>query len=294
MKSSNDELQRLRAEAGLNSGTIAKLMVLADQIQKWRKNLQENTIVNVIKNILKEIEYEEHLKKEDEESFDQRIENINELLSTLESYETVEEFLDYITLATSVDDIDNNSDAVNIMTIHASKGLEYPCVFLPSWNQGSFPSDRTIEELGLQGIEEERRLAYVAITRARERLYISATKLSAIRQGFSLSAEKSMFLDEIIETAEDSIEFEEHFSYQGGYSSGYQDKYPRKSSYTAKKVEASPTPASSTTLFIGNLVSHSKFGIGTATKVAGTLVTVKFSDGIERTIREDFLKRKYI
>jgi DNA helicase-2/ATP-dependent DNA helicase PcrA len=116
----------------------------------------------------------------------------------LESFQSAGEFLDYVSLATSVDDSDASADSVNIMTVHASKGLEFPFVFLPGWNQGTFPSDRTIEELGNAGIEEERRLAYVAITRAMEQLYISNTKLSFVKQGFSLSTEKSMFLDEIL------------------------------------------------------------------------------------------------
>jgi DNA helicase-2/ATP-dependent DNA helicase PcrA len=268
------------------------LMLLGGKILKWRESLQSNTLVNIIKNVLKEIEYEDYLKKDDETSFEQRIENINELLVTLESFETAEEFLDYVSLATSIDDMENEADSVSIMTIHASKGLEFPFIFLPGWNQGLFPSDRTIEESGTAGIEEERRLAYVAITRARERLYISSTKLSFIKQGFSLSSEKSMFLDEILELAEDSIEFTDNSSsFQNDYSSFRKQKSWDTDKFTQEKATI---PQSGNTFFIGNLVSHAKFGIGTVTKVTGTLVTVKFTAADEKTIREDFLTKKYI
>lgn len=271
------------------------LVTLGSQISRWRENSHHDTLSNTIKNILKEIEYEDYLKKDDETSFDQRIENINELLVTLESFETPEEFLDYVSLATSVDDAENEQDSVSIMTVHASKGLEYPFVFLPGWNQGSFPSDRTIEELGIAGIEEERRLAYVAITRARERLYISSTKLSFIKPGFSLSSEKSMFLDEIIEQSDLSIDFQDHSSsFQNDYSAFKKQQWEKKSDNTPSSFSSSGFAPKGETFFIGNLVSHSKFGIGTVTKVTGTLVTVKFSDGKEQTIREDFLTKKYI
>ncbi len=284
------ETELIRADSGLHTRAMNKLEVLGKQIHRWREKLNSDSIANVIKYALKEIEYEEYLKKDDDQSFEQRVENINELLTTLESFETAEEFLDYVSLATSVDDNENNNDAVNIMTIHASKGLEFPFVFLPGWNQGLFPSERTVEELGLAGIEEERRLAYVATTRAREKLHISSTKFSFARQGFSFSTEKSMFLDEILEFAEESIEFSDNSSY-GGY-----DSYTRvqKSKDFSSPVAHAFVAQKESNFYVGNLVSHAKFGIGTVVKVVGTLVTTKFSDGQEKTIREDFLKRKHI
>lgn len=273
----------------------SNLMQIGNQIIKWRESLSQNSLTSVLKNILKEINYEQYLEQDDETTFQQRIENINELFSTIESFNSASEFLDYVSLATTIDDTDN-SESINIMTIHASKGLEFPFVFLPSWNQGTFPSDRTIEELGNSGIEEERRLAYVAITRAMEHLHISHTKLSFIKQGFSLSTEKSIFLDEILENAKNSIIFTERTSFSPTFEPKPYNSYTKNYNYSNNipnnKFQQDSTPEKS--FFIGNLVSHSKFGIGTVTKTTGTLITVKFSNGTEKTIREDFLTRKHI
>ncbi len=294
----------LGGEIEIPNRAYSGLLQVGTQILKWRESLVETPLTTVLKNILKEIDYEEYLKKDDETTFDARIDNINELLATLESFQSAGEFLDYVSLATSVDDSDSNADSVSIMTVHASKGLEFPFVFLPGWNQGTFPSDRTIEELGNSGIEEERRLAYVAITRAMEQLYISNTKLSFVKQGFSLSTEKSMFLDEILQHAESSVEYNdrsssfnnEYSSHQKSYQgSNYSKNYAK--SYSGTSTQRSPEPqayASDKSFFVGNLVSHAKFGNGNVVKTAGTLITVKFSDGTEKTIREDFLTRKYI
>lgn len=274
----------------LQGKTYNTLVHFGNQVLKWRKLMEENSLIETIKSVLQEIEYEEYLKKDEEETFEARIENINELFSTMESFETPAEFLDYVSLATSADDDSKNTDSVNIMTMHGSKGLEFPFVFLPGWNAGLFPSERSREELGQAGIEEERRLGYVAVTRAMEYLYISSTKLSAIKQGFSLTAEPSMFLDEILETAEESIEFRDE-------SNQFRPEFSqKKDSFYQNKEQAKPMPnySSQETFYIGNVVSHKKFGIGNVVKIAGSLVTVKFPGGEEKTIREDFLIKKYV
>ena len=283
---------------GLSSSAKTKLSLLGERIKNWRKHNTTQHISTTIKTILEEIQYEEHLKTDDETSFDQRIENINELLLTLESFETASEFLDYVFLATSMENNTEESNAVNVMTMHISKGLEFPFIFLPGWNQGLIPSERTIEESGNTGIEEERRLAYVAITRAQERLCISSTKNAIIRQDFSISAEKSMFLDEIINLAKDSITITEAPSIYN-HNPSFTEKafFTNSSSYGQKRGKESSAvihQKSNNSFFIGNIVSHKKFGVGTITKVNGSLVTVKFSTADEKTIREDFLTRKYI
>lgn len=267
------------------------LVYFGNQVLRWRKALQTQSLIETVKMVLNEIQYEEYLKKEDEESFDARIDNINELFVTMEGFETASEFLDYVSLATSADDSDETQDAVNIMTMHASKGLEFPFVFLPGWNSGLFPSDRSIEESGQAGMEEERRLAYVAITRAMEYLHISSTKLSAIKQGFSLSAEPSCFINEVEETAENSIEIIDLSS----QATQFQGKnYYSKSKQEKSSFENIQSYSGGQTFYVGNVVVHKKFGSGVVTKITGSLVAVKFSDGTEKTIRDDFLTRQYI
>jgi DNA helicase-2/ATP-dependent DNA helicase PcrA len=101
-----------------------------------------------------------------------RVENIIELIKAIGEFNNITEFLHHVTLVTDVDDIDA-TNMVNIMTLHAAKGLEFDHVFLPGWEEGLFPHQRSLGENGIVALEEERRLAYVGITRARYNLYIS-------------------------------------------------------------------------------------------------------------------------
>ena len=104
-----------------------------------------------------------------------RIENIRELISSMKQFETIDEFLEHISLVSATDD-ENTSDSVNIMTMHSAKGLEFLYVFLPAWEEGMFPSQKSLDENGNAGVEEERRLAYVAMTRARKNFFVYTAK----------------------------------------------------------------------------------------------------------------------
>ena len=104
-----------------------------------------------------------------------RIENIKELISSAKQFDNIEQFLEHISLMSASDDV-NETDSVNIMTMHASKGLEFDYVFLPAWEEGMFPSQKSVDENGEQGVEEERRLAYVALTRAKINFYVYTAK----------------------------------------------------------------------------------------------------------------------
>ena len=104
-----------------------------------------------------------------------KIENIRELIASVSQYNSIDEFLEHIALVSASDD-DNNQDVVSVMTIHSAKGLEFKYVYLPAWEEGIFPSQKSVEENGAEGIEEERRLAYVALTRAKRNFYVFACK----------------------------------------------------------------------------------------------------------------------
>ena len=96
-----------------------------------------------------------------------KLENIKELISAMKEFDNLESFLEHVSLATSIDQ-DWDGEKINMMTMHASKGLEFDVVFLPGWEEGLFPYQKSIEEKGQNGLEEERRLAYVGITRAKK------------------------------------------------------------------------------------------------------------------------------
>jgi len=135
------------------------------------------------------------LKNKKDIENENRLENIKELLSAMKEFDTLEGFLEHVSLATSIDQ-DWEGQKVNMMTMHAAKGLEFDVVFLPGWEEGLFPHQKSIEEKGQNGLEEERRLAYVGITRAKKKALISFS-MSRFYQGDWIDSMASRFIDEL-------------------------------------------------------------------------------------------------
>lgn len=143
--------------------------------------------------------YMDMLRKSDDLSDATRIENLEELLNALSGFNSISEFLEHVTLVTDTDDNQNGSHVVNLMTLHAAKGLEFLYVFLPGWEEGLIPHQRALKSNNLNEIEEERRLAYVGITRAKQKLFISRVRQRAINGNYSTSCVDSRFIKEIPE-----------------------------------------------------------------------------------------------
>ena len=147
--------------------TKVGLISLLNLLDKWRNQLKNKINHNkLLQIVLDESGYSEMLKNNKDLENENRIENIKELLNAMKDFDNLESFLEHVSLATSLDQ-DWESDKVNLMTLHASKGLEFNIVYLPGWEEGLFPHQKSIEEKGESGLEEERRLAYVGITRAK-------------------------------------------------------------------------------------------------------------------------------
>ena len=137
------------------------------------------------------------LKNKKDLENENRLENIKELLSAMKEFDNLESFLDHVSLATSIDQ-DWEGEKINMMTMHAAKGLEFDVVFLPGWEEGLFPHQKSIEEKGHNGLEEERRLAYVGITRAKRNAIISFS-MNRFYQGDWIDSMASRFIDELPE-----------------------------------------------------------------------------------------------
>jgi|TARA_B100001741_G_scaffold313294_1_gene318911 DNA helicase-2/ATP-dependent DNA helicase PcrA len=167
-------------------------------ILKWRNDYNKNTNhIKLLQTILDESGYSNMLKNKKDFENENRLENIKELLSAMKEFDNLESFLEHVALATSLDK-QWEGQKVNLMTLHASKGLEFDVVFLPGWEEGLFPHQKSIEEKGEKGLEEERRLAYVGITRARKKLNISFA-MSRFYQGDWVDGIASRFIDELPE-----------------------------------------------------------------------------------------------
>ena len=173
------------------------LLSILNLIQKWRHDLNIKNIghLKLLQIILDESGYSQMLKDKKDLENENRLENIKELINAMKEFENLESFLEHVALATSLDQ-DWEGEKVNLMTMHGSKGLEFEVVFLPGWEEGLFPHQKSIEEKGEKGLEEERRLAYVGITRAKKIAKISFS-MNRFYQGDWIDSMASRFIEEL-------------------------------------------------------------------------------------------------
>ncbi len=184
------ELNKIKPKTKIGLNNIIKL------IEKWRnENLNKMGHVKLLQLILDESGYSQMLKNKKDLENENRLENIKELLNAMKEFDNLESFLEHVSLATSIDQ-DWEGQKVNLMTMHASKGLEFDVIFLPGWEEGLFPHQKTIEEKGEIGLEEERRLAYVGITRSKKFLNISFS-MNRFYQGDWIDSLASRFVEEL-------------------------------------------------------------------------------------------------
>ena len=186
-----ENLIKPKAKIGLSS--------FLDLISKWRDDLKIKKVnhVKLLQIILDESGYSAMLKNKKDLENENRLENIKELLSAMKEFDNLESFLEHVSLATSIDQ-EWEGEKINMMTMHAAKGLEFDVVFLPGWEEGLFPHQKSIEEKGQNGLEEERRLAYVGLTRAKKRVIISFS-MNRFYQGDWIDSMASRFIDELPE-----------------------------------------------------------------------------------------------
>ncbi len=177
--------------------TKVGLLSILNLIEKWRNDLNIKNIghIKLLQIILDESGYSQMLKDKKDLENENRLENIKELINAMKEFDSLESFLEHVALATSLDQ-DWKGEKVNLMTMHASKGLEFDVVFLPGWEEGLFPHQKSIEEKGEKGLEEERRLAYVGITRAKKLAKISFS-MNRFYQGDWIDSMSSRFIDEL-------------------------------------------------------------------------------------------------
>mgnify|MGYP001231864655 CR=1 FL=1 len=168
-------------------------------LNKWRNDLNIKKVghVKLLQLVLDESGYSAMLKNKKDLENENRLENLKELLNAMKEFDTLESFLEHVSLATSIDQ-EWDGEKVNMMTMHASKGLEFDAVFLPGWEEGLFPHQKSIEEKGQNGLEEERRLAYVGLTRAKKKAIVSFS-MNRFYQGDWIDSMASRFIEELPE-----------------------------------------------------------------------------------------------
>jgi DNA helicase-2/ATP-dependent DNA helicase PcrA len=267
------------------------LMKLIDDFERWRGMLASNANhVLLAATILDESGYNEMWKMDKSPDSPGRLENLKELVSGMEEFESLAAFLEHISLVMENQNSNEAADQTSIMTLHGAKGLEFKCVFLPGWEEGLFPSQRSMDENGLKGLEEERRLAYVGITRARERCYISHAANRRM-YGNWVNGIPSRFVDEL---PDEHITVDAETGLYGSAgrsqhwdSSGFAEKISVRRE-AAQKWEPSKNPSGYAR---GDLVVHDKFGRGVIIHMDGGKLDIAFESGGTKRVMDSFISK---
>nr|WP_064246053.1 UvrD-helicase domain-containing protein [Rhizobium leguminosarum]OAP96217.1 ATP-dependent DNA helicase [Rhizobium leguminosarum] len=223
------------------------LFDVIQSFRRWQELLENTPHTELAEQILEESGYTDMWKNDKNAEAPGRLENLKELIRSMESFESMRGFLEHVSLVMDAE-TNENLDAVSIMTLHSAKGLEFDTVFLPGWEEGLFPHQRSLDESGRAGLEEERRLAYVGITRAKHRCHIWFVSNRRIH-GLWQSTLPSRFLDELPETHVEVAQMEQSYGGygRGGYGQSRFDKAePFANSYSTpgwKRAQANKTDA---------------------------------------------------
>ena len=301
----------------LPSRTRATIAHLMAGFLRWRELAGTATPSDLLRTVLEETGYEAMLKAERSAESAGRLDNLAELARAMEDYETLGDFLEHVSLVMD-NDANDSEEKVTIMTIHAAKGLEFDNVFLPGWEEGVFPSQRALDEGGLASLEEERRLAYVAITRARRRctiLHAANRRIygqwtSSIPCRFIAELPAEHIDEETTLTGGASLwranwsEQEDPFAHvstsrpdrsrargpgwQRALSSGY-DPIPKRLAEPGRSA-ASFAAKPRTDIAIGARVFHDKFGYGEVVDQEGNKLEIEFEASGRKRVIDSFVK----
>ena len=301
----------LLSEKVLGGKGAIELGILLSNIQRWENLLKDQAFnhIELAELILDESGYTGMWQNDKTPDAPGRLENLKELVKALENFENIQGFLEHVSLVMD-NDADEGGEKVSIMTLHAAKGLEFPVVFLPGWEDGLFPSQRSMDESGLKGLEEERRLAYVGITRAESLCTISFAGNRRIF-GQWQSSLPSRFIDEM---PADHVEvLTPPGLYGGGYravgmnssleeeamaADGYDSPgWKRLQNNSKRSMLGHPKDsknliidATASSIFeVGERVFHQKFGYGNIQDIEGDKLQIEFDKAGNKKVVSKFI-----
>lgn len=304
----------------LQARTRTALSNFVRDLDRWRGMAAHLPHWELTETLLEESGYTD-MQKADRTSGQTRLDNLKELTQSMQQFETLQAYLEHVSLVMDLDRGEAGDDAVQIMTLHGAKGLEFPLVFLPGWEEGVFPSQRSIDEKGEKGLEEERRLAYVGVTRAKQdaRISFAANRLVYGRWTSQLP---SRFVDELplahVEAQSDTgyygasqgmkeakSRWDDAPSFGSGYSSpGWKRAQTHTAAATPRAAHARHTviegegrlvatadPRAGSGWKKGERVFHQKFGYGAVRVIEGNKLLIDFEKAGEKRVIDTFVEK---
>ncbi len=296
------------------------LGALVKSFARWQSVAGTLPHTDLAEMVLDESGYTDMLKVDKTPEAAGRLENLKELVRSMEQFESLTAFLEHVSLVMEVEAGEQSTDRINLMTLHAAKGLEFERVFLPGWEEGLFPSQRTLDEKGTAGLEEERRLAYVGLTRARKRAYVSFASNRRVH-GTWQNGLPSRFIGDLPAQHIDSFVDEgfygnygsfrdntasPNFSSESTYSSpGWRrvqearakmdtrsnSGWQRGTVIDAKAKTVTGTDTGTSIYSTGERVFHQKFGYGRVVAVEGNKLLVDFEKAGSKRVIDGFVSR---
>ena len=297
-----DSIKELMDEKAFKGKADISLKKLIGLIFHWNKLINEEDKIDIAEIIVEDSGYLDMLRNDKSLTAEGRVDNVYELFRSLEPFENIKAYLEHISL---VMEIDNNQfgKKVSLMTLHAAKGLEFDYIFLPGWEEGVFPNQRAIDEGGIESLEEERRLAYVGVTRAKKKaaIYYSANRrmhnqwISSIPSRFvnelpeentetdlsNYSGERELFREQ------EFIDFD-----QSDYDTpGWERAKYESNNKTIDHIEKNNNLLNNSPFQLGSRVIHKKFGEGKILSIDGKKLTINFGKSGTRKVMENFVEK---
>ncbi len=269
----------------LTSKASSSIRLFSKKIDKWREDLSKNKLGELVELVLEESGYIEMLKKDRSIEAPGRLDNLKELVNAINEFESLQNFLEHIQLV--MEGANNqNLETAKIMTLHAAKGLEFPLVFLPGWEEGLFPNQRSVDESGESGLEEERRLAYVGITRAKNNVWIFNAN-SRLTHGQWIDCIPSRFIDELPDK-----NINRFSSYSNNFKSSIASEWLIANNKKGINLSKDYIDENNDNKFkLMERIFHQKFGYGKILEIDGDKVTIDFEKAGEKKLMLTFIEK---
>ena len=286
--------ERLAFSGGLKGRVASALKEMFQSFARWREELERDGHVLTLAKMLDESGYTDMWKQDKSPDAPGRLENLKELVRALADFETLGGFLEHVSLVME-NEQNAEGDRASMMTLHAAKGLEFDTVFLPGWEEGLFPSQRTLDEGGLKGLEEERRLAYVGLTRARKLAIVSYAANRRIYANWQSSI-PSRFVDELPEAHVEragsaAMQREARLLAAPSVFTGGPLMARRQEARMVEAWEQPARPPRADAIAVGSRVFHQKFGYGEVLAVDDDRLEIVFEKAGQKRLLDRFVEK---